>query len=94
MALEDLLFNNNYNLSLRGQPGPTFDYPLLNSPLHYQYSNLGNPNVPPFANGNVVTNRPPNSKLDALDTQRPTAPNARYTPNNTYKDNPPLGAFL
>jgi len=59
MALEDLLFNNNYNLSLKGQRGIQFDYPLLNSPLHYQYSNLGIPNVPAFANGGVVTNRPP-----------------------------------
>lgn len=94
MALEDLLSNSNYTLSLKGERGPQFDYPIMNSPLHYQYSSIGDPSIPPFTNGNIVTPRPANSRLDALDTQRPTAPNAKYNPNSSYRDNPPNGAFF
>lgn len=94
MALEDLLYNNNYTLSLKGQPGPIFDYPVKNSPLHYQYSSIGNPSVPSFVNNGVVVPRPQNSQLDALDTNRPTSQFAKYGPNSKYSDNPPAGAFL
>jgi len=44
MSLEQTLLNGTQTtLGFNGNQGPQFDYPLMNSPIHYQFSTIGNP---------------------------------------------------
>ena len=46
MSLEQTLLNGNQTvLGFNGNPGPTFDYPYQNSPIHYTYSTVGTPTI-------------------------------------------------